>query len=1197
MQKSLGWELWVKSILLLALLSFCSNEILAQRDVIDFNTLNVEDGLAQNSVYAILKDHKGFMWFGTDDGLNRYDGYSFKSYTNKIGIPGTISNNRAISIIEDSNNVIWVGTIGGGLNKYIWSTDSFISYQHNPNEPNSLSNNRIMTLCEDTSGKIWIGTADGGLNLFDPKTETFELFINNQANPNLLPSNVIRSLLIDSANNLWVGTDNGIAVFDRETKGFNKFEILNSDGRAYKVKIVRRIFEDRDNNIWFATEEHGLIRYSISTKEFKIFTQKINDRNSILNNAVHDLYQDEDGVIWIATFGGLSKFDGKNNGFTNYTHDILNPYSISSNYLRTIYGDNTGIIWIGSNDNGISKFDKKNKKFTIYRNFPGNSFSFNSSTVRSIHEDSFGKVWIGTYGEGLIQFNPSNDNFKYFKSKSYERGFLPNNYINSISEDKRGNLWLATNNGIVKFNATRDKFTHYHQDSELTDGLLDNKVRFIFVDSQDVVWAAMLNFGLAKLLPNNETFKHYRYEQGSSSSISQDRLTTLFEDSKGNFWVGTSNEGLNLFDREIGMVVRIFKKDLDNPNAIISSRILCMHEDIQNRLWIGTAEGLSLFDYDTETFKNFTTLDGLPNDVVYGILEDELGRFWLSTNNGVSCFTYSAGAAPSFRNFDKYDGFPSNEFSEGSFCKLKDGTLLFGGINNFIAFEPSKIKDNQYLPIVYITEARVLNKNVGEGAQEEVYNLIERDSLVFNHSDNNISFYVTVLHYSTPEKNRYKYMLEGFDNTWYSPQNYQQFVKYTNLKPGKYTFRVIARNPDGIWNEKGDTFHFTIKQPFWSSWWFYVILSLVFYVIIYSIIRIRDARLIQSKIVLEEMVAQRTQEISAQSKELLLQTEKLHFANEEILAKSSILEEQNTILQAKNDEITIQRNELEEQKNSLANLAWELQDKNEEITAQRNEIERQKKEITDSIQYALRIQNAVLPSQEQIKEIFPEFFIFNRPKSIVSGDFYWATRIGKYRVIAVVDCTGHGVPGGFMSMLGVLMLNEVISLRGIIDPAKALNQLRQGIISVLHQRGEITDTSDGMDLSLCIIDDQEMTLTYSGANSSIIVFDPEKEGVDVIAELRSDRMPIAYHFVMKSFSNQTIKLTKGSILFLYTDGITDQFGWETNKKFQQNRLREFVISNKDLPLETQGMVLEQKFMSWMGSHYQVDDVLVMGLKI
>jgi ligand-binding sensor domain-containing protein/serine phosphatase RsbU (regulator of sigma subunit) len=1169
MLKSFNWVLIGRSIILLTFLCFSFNDLSAQKDVIDFKRLNVEDGLAQNTVYAIIQDHKGFMWFGTDDGLNRFDGYSFKSYTYKIGKEGTISNNRAISIIEDKNNDLWIGTIGGGLNKYIWKTDSFVTNLNNPDDPNSLSNNRVMVLCEDPSGKIWIGTADGGLNLFDPKTESFKLFINNQSNPNLLPSNVIRSLFVDSNNNLWVGTDNGVAIFDRETERFTKLEILNSDGKEYKIKIVRRFFEDYEKNIWIATEEHGLVKYSVNTQKFKIYTSNLNEKNSILNNSVHDLNQDDDGFIWIATFGGLSKLDTKSNVFVNYTHNILNQNSISSNLLRTIYKDKTGVIWVGSNDNGISKFENKNKKFVVYRNFPGNSFSFNSSTVRSIHQDKFGDVWIGTYGEGLIKFNPSNDKFTYYRSKSNDFSSLPDNFINSISEDKDGNLWLATNSGIVKFNFSRNQFTHYQQNSELINGLLDSKVRFIHVDSQNIVWAAMLNFGLTKLLPDKKTFKHYRYEQGNSTTITQDRLTTLFEDSRGNFWVGTSNEGLNLFDRDLGMVAKVFKRDMANPNAIISSRILCMHEDIRGRLWIGTAEGLSLYNYESESFKNFTTLDGLPNDVVYGILEDENGRFWLSTNYGISCLTYNDDSIPTFRNFDKHDGFPSNEFSEGSYCKLKDGTLLFGGINI----------------------------SIGEGTHEEVYNLLERDSLEFSHSENNISFYVTVLHYSTPEKNRYKYMLEGFDNTWNLPANYQQFVKYTNLKPGNYIFRVIARNPDGIWNEEGDAFHFTIKRPFWNTWWFYVILSVAFSLVIYSLIKIRDAQLIQSKNVLEEMVVQRTQEISAQSEELLIQTERLHLANEEILAKSSILEEQNTILQAKNDEITIQRNELEEQKNSLANLAWELQDKNEEITAQRNEIERQKKEITDSIQYAQRIQNAVLPSQEQIKDIFPEFFIFNRPKSIVSGDFYWATKIGKYRVIAVVDCTGHGVPGGFMSMLGMLMLNEVISLRGIVDPAKALNNLRQSIISVLHQRGEITDASDGMDLSLCVIDDQEMTLTYAGANSSIIVFDPEKEGVDVITELRSDRMPIAYHFVMKSFSNQTIKLAKGSILFLYTDGITDQFGWETNKKFQHNRLREFVISNKDLPLKTQGIVLEQTFMNWMGSHYQVDDVLVMGLKI
>ena len=587
------------------------------------------------------------------------------------------------------------------------------------------------------------------------------------------------------------------------------------------------------------------------------------------------------------------------------------------------------------------------------------------------------------------------------------------------------------------------------------------------------------------------------------------------------------------------------------------------------------------------------TFNGLPNDVISAIEEDVHGRLWVSTNKGISCVDVNNLSKPVFWNFDKHDGLPMNEFSNNASFTLNSGNILFGALNSFVSFNPLDIKSDTIVPWVYVYEARISEHNrQTEGEDDEIIiNLLKSDSLSFAYSQNNLSFYVTVIHPRAPHKNSYKYILEGFDSKWGAPNiSQQQFVRYTNLKPGDYTFRVIAQNSDGFWNEEGDSFFFTIEKPFWNKWWFYGVITLIFVGVAYALSQVREAALVKSKEHLEEMVSERTQE-------LLLQSEQLKQANEEIRSSSEALTEQNELLKLKHEEITQKNNELEHQKNSLANLAWELQDKNEEITAQRNEIERQKKEITDSILYAQRIQQAVLPTQEQIKELFPEFFIFNRPKSIVSGDFYWATRIGKYRVVAVVDCTGHGVPGGFMSMLCVLMLNEVISLRGYVDPAKALNHLRQSIISVLHQKGEFNDASDGMDLSLCVIDDERKVITYSGANSSMIVFEPNAAPDEKLTILRSDRMPIAYHPLMKSFSNKMVPFGTDTVLFLHSDGIVDQFGGPNNKKFQHQRLLNFIADNSDLPLETQGIVLEQIFSKWKGKAFQVDDVLVMGIKL
>ena len=1162
----------------------------AQRDAIEFDRISVEDGLSQGTIYSILQDHKGFMWFGTDDGLNRYDGYNFKVFKFNPYNKRTLSNNRVISLIEDKENNIWIGTIGGGLVKYDHITETFFAYKHNPNDHESLSFNRVMALCEDPSGKIWVGTAEEGLNLFDPKTEKFKVYKNIPENSDILPDNVIRSLYFDSNQTLYVGTNKGFCYYNPNDDNFISITVFDKNGKLHNIGVVRRFMEDNEGDLWIATDENGLIKFNRDKKTFDILTHNVN-KMGLASNTVHDLYQDDDGMIWIGSYGGLQKYNPKTKHFNTYSYNISDNRSISSNLIRTIYEDRTGIVWIGTYNHGINKFDRKHRKFTNYHNQPGDPLSLPSSIIRSIFEDNQGMIWIGTFGEGLVVFDIESEGFTHFRNQALDKNSLVDNYVTSIVQDKDHNIWISTYNGLSKYNPLKKSFTTFVHNPKEINSLPDNKLRNLFIDKNNILWIATLANGLCKYDQEKDIFINYVPNPGKpKATLSQDRIMIMYEDNYNNFWVGTSGEGLNLFDRETG-IVRQFKNDFNDTTTISSNRIYCLHHDKNNRLWIGTDEGINLFNYENETFTALRSYDGLPNDVIYGILEDNFGDLWVSTNNGLSRFNPNTIDKIHFNNYFKSDGLQNNEFSEGAYFKTKSGLLFFGGINNFNVINPNNINDNPYPPEVYITELRIVNKNAKFDEQkEEVINLLNMDFIELEYNKNNISFYFTALHYSYSKRNNYKYRLEGFESSWVEPIENQRFVSYTNLKPGKYKFMVIASNPDGIWNEKGDEFTVSIKNPFWKTWWFIVFEILLIIGFIIGIILLRESNLKKNKRELEEMVSIRTTEIQQQA-------ERLRQANEEIIATSEVLTEQNKQLQEKNEEISSQHNELENQRNALANLAWELQEKNEEIEKQKDLLAYQTKEITDSIMYAKRIQQAVLPMQDQIRDLFSEFLIFNRPKSIVSGDFYWATRVGDNRIVATVDCTGHGVPGGFMSMFGVLMLNEVITQRGILEPEKALNHLRQNIISVLHQTGDYTDTGDGMDLSLCIINDKEKTLNYSGANSCILISQKNDDEEQELIEIYSDRMPISYHLVMKSFTNQIINLKKDSTLYLFSDGIIDQFGGEQGKKFQLFRLKNFIIENKNLPLETQGIALEQLFDKWKGDTYQVDDVLVLGIKV
>ena len=963
-----------------------------------------------------------------------------------------------------------------------------------------------------------------------------------------------------------------------------------SKGEHYPLGVVRRFIEDREGNLWIATDNAGLVRFNRGDNTFKIYTYQ-SHKSGLASNTIHDLYQDEEGYIWLATYAGLQKYNPLTEEFYTYVNNINDSRSISSNIIRTIYEDRTGIVWVGTNNHGLNKFDRKYRKFTNFRNQLGDPLCFQSSIVRTFLEDNTGNLWIGTYGEGITVFNPSTSKSAKIVHKEFNSNSLVDNYVTSIVQDKNNNIWISTNNGLSKYNPLTKIFTNYLHNPSNSNSLPDNKIRKLLLDENDTLWIGTISEGLCKLNMVTNTFTSYIPNPANPDrTLSQERISTMYEDNYGNFWVGTSGEGLNLFNRATG-VVRQYKNYPDDLNSISSNRIFCLYHDSKNRLWIGTDEGLNMFNYGDETFTKFTTHDGLPNDVIYGILEDDIGNIWVSTNYGISHFNPNVEGKIQFNNYSKFDGLQNSEFAEGSYLKTKSGLLLFGGISNFNIINPKNIQNNPIPPAVYITEIRILDRNAKvDEKKEEIVNVIDRDVLELDYAQNNLSFQYVALHYSNSTRNRYKYRLEGFESTWTIPKEEQRFASYTNLKPGKYKFLVIASNADGVWNETGDEITIVIHPPFWQTWWFLVIMLLLVFSAMHGIVMFREANLIKKKKELEEIVSYRTAELQQQ-------TEKLKQANEEIMTNSTVLYEQNQLLMEKNEEISAQREELELQSNSLANIAWELQDKNEAIEKQKNILAYQKKEITDSIQYAKRIQQAVLPGQEQIKDLFPEYFIFNRPKSIVSGDFYWASRVNHYRIVAAVDCTGHGVPGGFMSMLGVLMLNEVVNQREIVDPKKVLNYLRQNIISVLHQTGDLSDTSDGMDISLCVINDKDLTLNFSGANSSMLILQENDNGEYEMTCLFSDRMPISYHFEMKSFTNQTVKLKPNAFIYLYSDGIIDQFGGDFGKKFQLSRMKEFILANKFLPLKTQGIVLEQQFNSWKGNTFQVDDVLVMGLKV
>ncbi len=797
---------------------------------IEFERITIEQGLSQNTVFAIIQDSKGFLWFGTEDGLNRYDGYIFKVYKNNPDDPSTLSNNRIQAIYEDKSGVIWIGTNGGGLNRYNRRKQTFIHYKHNPSESGSLSNNIVWSIYEDQSGVLWIGT-NNGLNQFDREQKKFIGRTNDPKNPFSLSSNRIRAICEDRLGNLWIGTlGGGLNLFDRENRKFIRYKHDPNHSHSLSNNEVSLIYEDQSGVLWIGTDK-GVNRFDRTKEIFVHRSKKTLNFNSLTNNQILSIYEDNSGILWIGTYGeGLCQFNRKEKTFARCKHKPGNLSSISNNYIQSIYEDKAGILWVGT-DSGLNKFDKKKQKFGHWKIEPDKSNSLSNNNVWSIYKDFAGILWIGTEG-GLDRFDRKNNKFTHLKIGG-NIGSPDNNRIMSICEDRTGVFWIgAFNTGIYRFDRKTVKVRYYKHDPLNSKSLSTDRVNTIYEDKGGILWIGTIK-GLNRFNPKKEIFTCYKNSPGKNDTLSNNYVMTIYEGQPGVLWIGTKG-GLNQFHRESETFSR-WKREPGNPNSLSSDIVSSIWEDEEGILWIGTSGGgLNKFDYKKGTFKHYLERDGLPNGFIYGIIGNEKGNLWMSTNKGISKFDPKR---ETFKNYDIRDGLQSNEFNGGASYKSEDGEMFFGGINGFNAFYPSKIKDNPHVPPIVITNFQVFNETVEIGEESPLKQAItETEKIVLSYRDYIFSFDFAALDFTNPEKNKYAYKMEGFNQEWIHSDSKKRFATYTNLDPGEYLFRVIGSNNDGIWNRKGTSIRIIIVPPFWKTWWFTLFALLSFAVLSYVII-------------------------------------------------------------------------------------------------------------------------------------------------------------------------------------------------------------------------------------------------------------------------------------------------------------------------------------------------------------------------
>lgn len=855
------------SIILLIL--YFSTSVPVQSQVIEFEHLSLEHGLSQSTVFCMLQDSRGFMWFGTEDGLNQYDGYRFTVYRHNPQDMNSLSNNWINAIHEDTQGTLWIGTEGGGLNRFDYVSEQFTHYIHDDKNINSLSHNTVLSIYEDKQGMLWIGTDDGGLNQFNPKSEMFVRYLNDPKNPHSLSHNKIWSLYEDKTGLLWVGTYNGLNQFDRRTGQFIRYFYDEHDLHSLSHNTVLSIYEDSRHLMWIGTEGGGLNRFDRKTGQFTRYQADPQNSNSLSHNAVWAIYEDKAGALWIGTHGGLNKFDYKNNKITHYQHDAQNPHSLSHDAVWSIYEDRTEVMWV-STLGGLNKFDHKGKKFIHYHHDsqqPGGSLS--NDNVRAIYEDSQDAIWIGTYGGGLNRFNRETGKFFHYRHDPHNLRSLSHNNVRAIIEDQQGDLWVGTyGGGLNRFDRETAEFAHYFHNPDNINSISDNNIRSFFEDRRGILWIGTFAGGLNQFDRQKNRFIRYLHNPKKKDSLSNNNVQVIYEDGTDTLWIGTQN-GLDIFDRQKKQFIHYTHNPVD-PTSLSHNGILSIYEDSEGSLWIGTHNGLNKFNRITDTFSYYTEEDGLANGVIYSILEDGFGNLWLSTNKGLSRFN---PRSETFRNYDVSDGLQSNEFNIGAYCKTREGDLFFGGINGFNVFNPNDVKNNPYIPPIVITDLQIFNKSVRVGEKSLLKKHIDFiDSLTLSYRDSVFSFEFAALDYTYPEKNQYAYQLEGFDKEWTYVDSSRRFVTYTNLDAGEYVFKVKGSNNDGVWNRKGAQLTITITPPWWKTWWAYALYIIAILGIILNYLRIQKQKLIESErlnVFLEEKVAERTRELHEKNTALI----------------------------------------------------------------------------------------------------------------------------------------------------------------------------------------------------------------------------------------------------------------------------------------------------------------------------------------
>ena len=1025
-----------------------------------FDNYSNKQGLNEQKVYKLLQDSKDYIWLGTANGLSRFDGKKFENFTSR----DNLASGGVTSIIEDSLGYIWFGHMNGGISRYDGQKFEQATFDS-------------LTITSDVTGivcikdKIWFtsykdGTIRSEFPVKDIKHIRGKQFMGKDG-----LSDQVYGATVNHEGSIICVSDVGLRRYNTEE---NKFE-------NYRMPHMTTYFssncllEDKKGNIWFGTNHGGIYKYIMSESRM-VYYDLI--KKGFSSNTISCLYEDSHGWIWAGTWGGgIAVFDGDN----ILKFDTRN--GLKATNINDIIEDIEGNILIADQSNGLTifkgdAFETINEKEILP-----------DPNVNAIYRDLTGAIWFGT-NAGISRYFPGSSKKHVIYNKASNLLF---DDIRFLREDRDGNLWIGANEGgVILYNMKRSKFeAQPYINSILYE---EGQVKAMEIDKQNNLWIGTVE-GLAVGTINEKNFQRFTI----MDSLTVTNITALYCDPNGDIWIGIEPSGKKPGLIRYNSATKDFRQVSVLPGIIPKTMIM----DRKGVLWIGTGQGLLAFKNDS-IISTLTQDDGLLSDNINLLSIGDDGSIYIGTNIGLNRYF------PESRRIFSYterNGFTGIETKPNAVFKNPAGDLWFGTANGAIHLTPSETATQSLEPLTHLMSMRV-NYETREMTP----------GMKLNYNEKSVLFDYYSICLTNPDVVRYKVRLDGADEDW-RPVTDQTRAIYSALPPGKYTFNVIARNSQGIWNSRPVSFHFLIKPPFYLTWWFILlsVILIVVFVVIY--IKIREQNLRKEKIILEEKVKVRTAEV-------------------------------------------VQKSE-------------EIEEKNRDITA--------------SIRYAERIQRAMLPKEDTFKETFVLFM----PKDIVSGDFYWMYDNGDLQFIAVVDCTGHGVPGAFMSIIGHNSLNKIVREYGLIRPSAIVDQLNIEVMKALMQRHEKAIT-DGMDLALIAFNKKNFTLEFSGAFNPLYVV---RKGE--VFFYRGDRYPIGITSMVerKNFTNQIVDIQPGDMLYMCSDGYADQFGSDAVKKYKSANVKKLLSEIWYLPVNEQKIRLEKEILDWKGTLDQVDDILFIGTKI